>query len=316
MRQTLARLLLILPGLCCADEAFHSGKVGTNGIEVVWSVPTNHWPSALWVYKVIPQHFAPPVISNLMALGSFTEGDRAKPYKRPAFRDEGLLIFRNKDETRQLVISPYLGWIQYRDEKARAERKEHPQGVPGEEEALGLAVENLRLFGVDRSHLSTKGNTGELRTYKDLRRKSWYDKNEGKEIQEITSRGIFFIRRTDGIDFSGIGPLGGVCISFANQAKIAELEIVWRGLEPFQLHKTVTAEEAVEAVQRGKAKWTPPLRDSSRIKRITVTEAMLFYRGAGGEDEQKFVEPFALLATTIENGNTNVVANLEFQILR
>ena len=91
----------------------------------------------------------------------------------------------------RMAISPLLGWIDYRDENARAERKEHPEGVPSEEQACPMAFEFLRIFGIDRSQLATKGNTSELRTYKDFRRKSWFDTSQNKEIEEITSRGVF-----------------------------------------------------------------------------------------------------------------------------
>lgn len=309
-------LLLLAPSAGFADAVSQSGNpIGTNRMELVWTVPSNHWPSTLWIYKVVPQNIAPPVISNLMAVGSFTKADRGKPYKRPPFKDDGLLFFRNKEDTRHLGISPYLGWIDYRDEQARAERKVHPEGVPSEEQAYSMALEFLRSFGIDRSQLATKGNTSDLRTYKDFRRKGWFDKSQNKEMEEITSRGVYFIRRIDGIDFSGIGPLGGVYISFGNGGKLTDLNIIWKGLEPFELHNTLTAEQMLEAIREGKTKWASSLPSRNGIKKITITEVMTFYRGGAGDSERKFIEPFTLLATSVDYGTTNVIANLECQIL-
>jgi len=43
---------------------------------VHWNAPKHPWPKTLWVYHMVPTKFSPTVISNLMALGSFTEKDR------------------------------------------------------------------------------------------------------------------------------------------------------------------------------------------------------------------------------------------------
>lgn len=48
----------------------------TNDCEVFWRANTNDWPSSLWVYKAVPQVFAPPVISNLVAMAGFTMADK------------------------------------------------------------------------------------------------------------------------------------------------------------------------------------------------------------------------------------------------
>ncbi len=303
-------------GICFADGLTENRRTaGTNGVQLVWNVPSNHWPAALWVYKTVPQNFPPSVISNLMSLASFSKADQKRPFKRPAFQDDGLMIFRNEEGTRELVISPVLGWINYRDENARSGRKEHPENVPSEEQTYQMAIEYLKRFGIDRSQLATKGDTSELRNYKDFRRKSWFDKAQNKEVEEITSRGVFFIRRVDGVDFSGIGPRGGIYVSLGNHGKIVELEIVWRGIVPFELRNTLSSEQMLGAIRNGDTKWVSHLPNLKGIKTITITGVMPFYRGADGESDQKYIEPFTLLATSVDFGTTNVVANLECQFL-
>ncbi|MCI0747837.1 MAG: hypothetical protein L0Y58_20715 [Verrucomicrobia subdivision 3 bacterium] len=60
-------------------------------VSIAWNAPTNHWPTSLWIYKVVPQEFSPAVISNLMAIGGFTMKDRSKiEGQRP---DKRLLYF-------------------------------------------------------------------------------------------------------------------------------------------------------------------------------------------------------------------------------
>jgi hypothetical protein len=301
---------------CFADEVSSSETPsGTNGVKIIWNVPTNHWPSGLWIYKIVPQNFSPAVISNLMHLGTFTMGNLTNIEGQPPFKDKQLLYFANSDRTRYLGIFPPYGWIYYKDRKAEVAPKKQASGVPSEEETYQLALDYLRLFGIDRSQLATKGDSTQLRTFKEVGHHGWFDKMKGTNVEEVSLRGIFFIRRIDGIDFSGIGPLGGVHISFGNDGKIAGLEIVWKGLEPFELHRTLSSEQMMDAIQRGQSKWKSPIPNPQDIKKITITEVMLFYRGAEGESDEQFIEPFTLLATSVDYGYTNLIANLECSIL-
>jgi hypothetical protein len=189
--------------------------------------------------------------------------------------------------------------------------------VPTEEEAYNLAVDYLRKFGIDRSQLSTKGDTLQLRIYREEGSQGWFDKVKGTNVTTIISRGVDFIRRVDGIDFNGIGVRGGVCFKFGNNGKIAALEIVWKGLEPFELHKTLSADEMLKIIQSGKGKkWNPRLANQNGIKKITITDVMTYYRGVGGDDEEKFIEPYAVLVASVDYGFTNVIANVECPIIR
>lgn len=310
-------LALAMPCVCCCADEVSSTETpsATNQVDIVWNVPTNHWPSALWIYKVVPQTFAPPVISNLMAVGGFTFANRTNIEGQPPFKDGQLLYFANQGRTRYLGIFPPYGWIYYKDQKAEVGARKQASGVPSEEEAYQLALDYLRLFGIDRSQLATKADSTQLRIFKEVGHHGWFDKTKSTNIQEVSLRGVYFVRKVDGIDFSGIGTLGGVHISFGSDKKIAALEIVWKGLEPFELHRTLASEQILDAVRNGRAKWTPPLRNPQGVKKITINEVMLFYRGIEGDSEEKFIAPFSLLATSVDYGDTNAVANLECQII-
>jgi len=83
--------LLVLSLFFCAGALGFDLPGGQFGLplekgeyDLVWDAPTNELPSALWVYRVLPAQFSPMVISNLMALGSFTLRDR-KPPRNPAW---------------------------------------------------------------------------------------------------------------------------------------------------------------------------------------------------------------------------------------
>ena len=73
----------VLIGACClATPAADLPRLASGihfqrtNLVVRWKAPSHPWPKALWVYTVSPTRFSPTVISNLMAIGSFTEKDK------------------------------------------------------------------------------------------------------------------------------------------------------------------------------------------------------------------------------------------------
>lgn len=304
---------LLLSAFCCfADGVSPTGETpsGTNGIEVVWSVPTNHLPSSVWVYKIVSQDFAPAVISNLLALGSFTMKDRINIKGQPPLS----VYFKNKEGTRELGVVPTFGFIYYYNPKAEISGHEIATNVPTKEEAFQLGLEYLQKLGIDRSQLATKGDGAELRTARDEGTRSWFDKERRTNFEQIYSRGIFFIRRINGIDFDGIVH-GGVHFEFGNHGQISKLEVLWKGLEPYALHPTLTADQLIEELRTGRGKWLPP-GPGPMIRKITVTEVQPLYRGILEDDEEhKFLEPYIRLETLVDNGSTNIVADFDCSIV-
>jgi hypothetical protein len=250
-----------------------------------------------------------------MALGSFTSANRTNAAGAGRL-NERVMYFSDLKGTKHLGIFGNLGWVDYEDLNAVVSMEDtSPATVPSEEECLRLALSWLPKVGIDRSELATMGDSQELRVYRVVRRRGWLDQKTGSETNEVILRGVSLIRRVDGIDFDGIGYRGGVAINFGNDGKIAKLEVVWRNLKRSRLHATLTASEMTDAIRAGKAKWQPPVPSQNGIKKITVTGVMTLYRGKNGDEEQKVVEPYARLATVVDYGHTNVVANLECPIL-
>src|SRR6266446_4941111 len=81
-----------------------------NTTPVIWSAPTNEWPSSVWVYKVVPQTFPPAVISNALQMASFTMLDKTNipGWPPPTGND---MFFRTKDNRRYLGVIPSLALI-------------------------------------------------------------------------------------------------------------------------------------------------------------------------------------------------------------
>jgi hypothetical protein len=304
--------LLIGVSTCLADGLSNGKTVGSNSVELIWNVPTNSWPSTLWTYKIVPQSFSPSVISNLMALGCFAEGDKTNIPGKPRFTDDGMSFFSNEKGTRYLEIIQPLGWIVYHDRDADSVKE--PSGVPSEDEALRLSTEYLRVFGIDRSQLASRGE--QLRTYRDIGRSSWNDEARGKEMEVTNSRGVFFPRKIDGVDFIGLGVQGGVYFNFGSNAKLIDLKINWKCFEPYQLNKTLDGKEVLAKFNRHEGKWNPALENPNNIKKITFTGISAYYRGVSGDDDETTtIKPFGILVANIEYSNTNIVSGWEFQIL-
>ena len=306
--KTKALILAVLLVSCAGG--FSQESASTNHFEIVWSVPTNHVPSSVWVYKFVPQTFAPIVISNLMAMGSFTSADQTNIENQPPFKDTRLMYFKNNNwGKRELGIFPPVGYIYFHDFTAEAKGHAIAVGVPSDEEAYQLGLDYIQKLGIDRSQLATKADGSELRIVKTIEKGGWFDKASGTNFEQNYKRGIYFIRRVNGIDLDGMVH-GGINFEFGNQGKIFRLEILWKGLEPYELHPTLSAEQLAEQLRLDKGKWHPfkPLL----AKKITIREAKAFYRGFSEDgEEHKFLEPYIQLEANVETGTTNFVSSFD-----
>src|ERR1700743_3044259 len=83
----------LLLTLCCLVGISHAESPDKQQKEVVWEASTNSWPETLWVYKVSPQEFPPAVISNLLAVSSFTQKDKTKTPQYFAENDRKTIFY-------------------------------------------------------------------------------------------------------------------------------------------------------------------------------------------------------------------------------
>ncbi len=264
------------------------------GMKVVWAVPANTWPptNKIWSYKVVPQHFSDAAISNLMILGSFTEKDKT------GFGYGSL-------GTKYLKINPTLGYIEYYDEKAIASPTsaitnvpEPVIGVPDKEESLRLGLKYLHLAGIDTSQLLNP------RWYTETR--GWINQKTHTEVDEVQMRAVDFERRIDGLVADGAGI---AYVGFGNNAKVANLKISWRGLEPYKsLDNLVTPKQIVQLLQIGKIPFLPRVRTVwtfGKVKTLTITSVSAYYQMRPGEEPMDFVTPTLQFNALMNNGTTN-----------
>ena len=315
------KIFLAILLACCLASGLSAQAAGSNDVAIIWSAPTNDWPSSLWVYKTVPQIFPSAVISNLLAMAAFTMAENLGTNGRWLY-DWNDLNFETPDQKRHLWICSTYGYIEYEDLTAESEIEKMSIGVPSEAEAYPLALDYLRKFGIDRSQLATRTSTNDytgktdlgIRRY--LRRRGWIDQTTHKEVQDVSQQGIYFVRKVDGVDMDGITH-GGVTIGFGQHAKISELKITWRGLEPFKLLPTFSPAQIMEEIRLGHVKWRPSNPSPNDLKRITGFD--LFYRGQPGdtdiEKQQHYVEPYIVVYASLD-GNTNATLYGELPIVQ
>src|SRR5688572_24783043 len=128
-----AAIACLISAVCCQAYALDGEPFFPVNADIAWTAPTNHLPKPLWVYRVVEQPYSPEVVSNVVALGIFSSKER-KP------GEKGVVHYESKDGTRYLSMSAVNGWIEYRNEKARAGMADRVDGVPTEQQAYERAL--------------------------------------------------------------------------------------------------------------------------------------------------------------------------------
>ncbi|MGH7954179.1 MAG: hypothetical protein ACREFE_19980, partial [Limisphaerales bacterium] len=209
------------------------------------------------------------------------------------------------DWLKHLSIEPALGFIDYHDDSARAKMisaitnvPEPVIGIPDKEESLQLGLKYLRLAGIDTSQLVNP------RWYTETR--GWINQKTRAEVDEVEVRAVDFERRIDGLVADGPGI---AYVGFGNNAKIFDLKISWRNLEPYQLlTNLVTPEQIVQSIKNGQTPFVPRLRTAWRfgkVKTLTIVNVMSYYKMRSGNEPMDFVTPTLRLSAVMNNGTTN-----------
>ena len=312
---------LLATGLAASVNGGTFTNESPAGLKIIWAVPTNVWPPdyKIWTYKVVPQTFSDAVISNAMAIGGFTVKDKIKLPAEALAIDKKALVFHDKaDELHWLEILPTLGYIEYSDEHADKNAYEtvivdgekttvslpSAAGVPDLTEATRLALKYARLLGIEASQFARKPHSDDFDLHWIIKRPSWTDLRTKKEIVETNDFGVSFTRCIDGFAVSMFGDFE---VDFGNYAKVSQLIVSWRNLQPSELHDNlVTPEQVVKSIINGQMPL-PRLATMREIKTLTITNATPRYgrgRKSGGE-WLDYVIPALQLDAIADNGTTN-----------
>ena len=320
MKWLLIWVMVLGAGIVSGEEAPSLKHAGApfqpTNFEIAWNAPTNR-PTELWIYKTIPQRFSAGAISNLMFVGSFTELNERKPTNKERAADTNGIVFVSKDESRSLGISPALGWIFYHDNRA-FDVRDKIEDVPSDATAKKLALKLLDQIGIPRSDLAKNANSSEPLTFWEAGTRGPAYNAKTKETigtNQIYSRGIFFIRQIDGVNFAGIGVAGGFYVRFVSHEKVSELELVWRNLQQWEKYQVASPDKIIQWIKEGKAVMPVPNVNPSEIKKLTINQISPLYMGALGGEPQDFTYPFANLSAVAEMGQTNANVQIYCPIL-
>ncbi len=298
-------------------------KFHVHNPEIVWAAPTNQSRAALWIYKVVPQHFSSSAISNLVVMGGFTMKDEQHGHDKITNTNEDTLFFFSKDRICNLTVVPPQGRIEYWNGLVLPNHwdktnhlVEPVEGLPDETKVEKLGLKLLNQFGIQRDDLAQRTD-GHLITFGEKETRGYFDRRSKKYIDdEVIARGIFFNRRIDGVNFAGIGAGGGCQIKFSNHAKIADFRLVWRNLQPYKQYRVASPDEILSYIRDGQAVLTHKnLVNPADVKKLTITDCSPLYMGADGKEAQDLVYPFAQVEAVADLGTSSTNIQLYCPIL-
>jgi hypothetical protein len=275
----------------------------TTNCEIQWLNSATLSSSSATVYRVTQTKFSPAVISNIMALAGFDWADRTN-INNGLCEDRGTLYFADKEQTRALVFVPCRGQIGYSNSRAVAPPGQSVSGVPTEEGAVELALGIVDLLGVDRSQLSKRPGSNELRHTRAIQSMTQFDKTQRRLVTTIIARELFFGRTIEGVECSGIGVSGGIWFSFGNDGQLAELEMVWRNVVPYRQYRVANRQELTERLRKGKCVLQSEELDDD-VRKLTINSVTPYYFEYRADEPQQFIYPYTVLEAEAETATTN-----------
>jgi hypothetical protein len=291
-------------------------KTQTN-INLVWDAPTNDMPRKLWIYRALPAKVPPDTISNLVALGSFTDKDRKKVPDHPH-----LISYADPTEKRGLLINTEWAFIHYSDSDAKD--IDITNGVPDRQHAFEMAKRWLPKLGIDERQLFQNPNGAGTKFYGAPETVFFYSR-EGNSPAFATNTCMYnvtFFRALDGVGFSGGCARGGGEIEFGHHARISTILVSWRNYKRDKLYQAATPELLLKWIREGKAVWRSKddsmFPDWSSVKNIVITKATLYYYSEAYDENDKPQNaacPFVEMEAVANAGTTNLIFNFDCPII-
>jgi len=249
---------------------------------LVWAATATNLPATVMVYKVLPQQFSSAVISNILAIASFT------PVTMAESADKSVMHWEYRDERKTLLrsldISPVYGMVNYQDYRAVDTSTNGDRGVPSRKEVETLAFNYLQAFGGDKNQLCVSSHSGTERNH------GRFDKVTKQMVSHTVMRGVMYARQLDGIRFLGAGGRGGFAMDFARDGKISLLQLDWRNIRPYRRYPTLTPDEILAQIKAGKAVHDMYSDESpQKPDTLTVTKITPYYLSAPSGAPEDFI---------------------------
>lgn len=281
----------------------------TPGVFVSSNVPTNKWPSKMWIYQLVPRKFSPRVVSKLMLMCSFTDKDRAQ-------EDTNGVTFKSPDGLRTLAISFSSGSIRYDIPEPHYGPTNLAKGVPQMSEMPGLTQNFLQKVGIKPSEIMRNTNgMPRFSFWEPLT--EYYPKDYpkgGASITNIEFRAVAFRRSVEGAEV--IGDAGYCKLHFGERGKISKIDFSWPDLRRYKSAPTLKPQAIMQLLRQGHARQGPVMADAgdidwSTVKSVTIKQAWPCYF-AGNSN---FLYPFLALWTTVDTGHGVVEVGINCPII-
>jgi hypothetical protein len=265
---------------------------------IVWAVSVTNLPTDLWVYKVLPQSFAPSVISNIMAMGRFDIKNLVGSSKQQLEYDAHFkrFVVTNKKGTmlRQLEIAPSRGWITF--EGSVGDEKDALEVAPTVDEVIRLGLKCVYEVGIDSSLIEPKPRSMSVSTTE-----------RGNSQSVTTDRGVFFSRKIDGIDERGFA---FTCNFGTHNGKpqLLGFDLNWRNLVPYEPCSITDTNQITNLIKSGRATFMPQaadLDDLINAGKLTITRFSPIYFSRPQMDKIEFEYPYAEMTVVADLGSTN-----------
>jgi hypothetical protein len=284
-------------------------------LKVDWQIRTNCLPSTLNIYNVGTARWTPQFLSNVVALGEFNDPRKIFEQLSPAINGRDVMVTDDapRHSRKSIVANPSRGRIYFVQEGVKALPRDVVEGVPTEPKVLESALTLLSNLGISKAELRRKPNSNELFVLRDVTTHSRRDKTTGIMVKRDIARGIFLFRQVDRIGIAGRGVCGGLHINYGNHGKIAEMEFVWRNLHSPRNVPAGDTNQVAKWILQGKATIETEENPAS-IKRLTITNANIFYLGHNGSEHQSRMYPFVNLGAIAEVNSRQVSVSVNCPI--
>ena len=258
---------------------------------------TNALPTTMNVYKVSPAQFSPGLITNVVALGGFTNHQRVVNSLAPARKGTDCL-FEEEPARKGISVSPRRGTISFINSKMIALPRGAVTNVPSDDEALRLARRVCQRLAIEESEFA-KGSDGVNPLYWRTRQINTH-KRDGKPRKEQTANGLYLVRGIDGASFAGVGHFGGLYLLFGNEGRIANFDLCWRSLSIAKKAPVISRDRISGWIKSGKVFMEPEPDLPPVIEKLVITNIIPHYYGFNSTEVQDWVYPFLTLEGFVE----------------
>jgi len=282
---------------------------------VHWKASKHPWPKTMSVLSMVPTKFSPAVVSNLMALGSFTQTDKTE-----TVQDRMHMLRFSKDRT-GCSFNDTVGVWGY---STQYDFRLNPPtiNIPTTNQLSHWAAEILPKVGIQLSEIAKDSHGKPKFGFEEYIVYSYPKHTNAADFVIITNIPyveVAFARAVDGVKFYHFDGLGE--IDFGEHGEIFRINLEWPDYERLHSYSAATPKQIIQWIREGHAKQSHMLQlngpetviDWSTVKSLTITNAAAYYEAEFFDWIRlerpifpSYARPFAELSGTVDTGTTNL----------